>query len=225
MLKKSIFLLVVAVFTAGFAQAQFKIGARAGFNLTTITGDKEVVESAKLKPGFQVGVVGDYAFSEAFSIQPGIVFAQQGYKTNETGTSYTYKTTLNLNYIQVPINAQYKFDLGSIKLLLQAGPYLGYGIGGKYKYEWSGADESGKGDGKIKFGDGDENEETLYIDKAFDFGIGAGVGVQVSNFQVAFGYNLGLTSLNKAKDAEGNKKPIVKNGGLQLTLTYLFGKK
>jgi len=218
MLKKVFLLVVAAVLTAGFAQAQFKIGARAGFNLTTVTG-KGAPEAAKLKPGFQVGVVGDYAFSEAFSIQPSLLFSQQGFKNEDSEDNLTVKQSFTLNYLQLPINLQYKFDLGGAKLFLQAGPYLGYGLGGKYKF----TSGSVSVNGKIKFGEGPEiyddinNLPDFYFDKAFDFGVGAGVGVQVSNFQVAFGYTLGLPSLFK--------ETTVQNGGLQLTLTYLFGKK
>jgi hypothetical protein len=221
MLRKVLLVVVVAVLTAGFAQAQFKIGARAGFNLTTVTG-KDVPDNTKLKPGFQIGIVGDYAFSEAFSIQPGLLFAQQGFKNEDTEAGVSIKQTYKLNYLQLPINAQYKFDLGGTKLFLQAGPYLGYGLGGKYKLKRG----SVSLDGKIKFGDEPEiyNDEidinnlpNIYFEKAFEFGIGAGVGLQFCNFQVGFGYNLGLTSLFKDE--------TVQNGGLQLTLTYLFGKK
>ncbi len=217
MFRKVYVVLLVAVLTAGYAQAQFTFGVRAGFNLTNISakydGKKESGDDKnKFKPGFQIGVVGEYALSDAFAIQPGILIATQGskYKFSETygGTTYESKGSTNLTYIQIPINAQYKLDLGGATLLLQAGPYLGYAISGKYKSEEDGE----KSDQKIKFGS--DNDKV----NPFDFGLGLGAGVQFSNFQVGLGYNFGLTNLSNID------KQKMKNNGLALTVTYMFGK-
>ena len=214
MFKKFFILVAVAVFTASYAQAQVRFGARAGFNLSTFSGD---VPDASFKPGFQIGVVADCPLSEAFAIQSGLLFSTQGakFKYLEDNSHYdsdeTYvinvssvNETYNLNYLQIPINAQYKFDLSSAKLLLQAGPYLGYGIGGKYKMEAGG--ESISTD--VKFGDDGMS--------AFEIGLGLGAGVEFGNIQAGIGYNFGLTSLTKWVS--------MKNGGLAVTITYLFGK-
>ena len=202
--------MLAAALTASYsyAQEQFTFGVRAGFNLTNLYGDGE---SGDFKPGFQVGVVGDYAFTDAFSFQPGLLFATQGSKGDlgdfddiEVGSG---SMSWNLNYIQIPLNFQYKADLGSAKLLLQAGPYLGYGISSKIKVKTGGISVSMDGP---KFGSGDENL------KPFDLGIGLGAGLQFGNLQVGAGYNLGLTSM----DPVG----AMKNNGIAVTLTYFFGK-
>ena len=226
-MKKVIFVLAAVVLTMGYAQAQFTFGVRAGLNLTNISekydGEKPSEdERGKFKPGFQVGVVGEYAISDAFAIQPGIVFATQGarvkYSDTWAGEKEEFKASLTLNYIQVPINAQYKLDLGGAKLLLQAGPYLGLGIGGKAKIEETYGGETKKDDYKIKFGSGTPDEDTTYVDNAFDFGLGIGAGLQFSNIQVGLGYNLGLANMTD------EDKSSSKNNGFALTVTYLFGK-
>ncbi|MCL2028050.1 MAG: PorT family protein [Bacteroidales bacterium] len=229
--KKICAILIAAVFTAS-VQAQFSIGARAGFNLTNFSEkgydgkalDKE--DKSSFKPGFQVGIVGDYAISEAFSIQPGLIFAQQGatmWKDDDSDA----KMAMNLNYLQIPINAQYKLNFGSASLLLQAGPYVGFGIGGRMNF-WG---EDGKkisdndlneGDGekdwfKIKFGSDKEKHDL----KGLDFGVGLGLGVQFGAIQVGVGYNLGLMNLEHKWDDD--YKGSTKNNGLTFTLTYLFG--
>ena len=48
--------------------------------------------------------------------------------------------TLNLSYIEIPVNLLYKPVVGNGKLLLGFGPYIAYGIGGKYKTD---GDEQG----------------------------------------------------------------------------------
>jgi len=225
---KKVSIILLAVFlTASYAHAQFTFGVRAGFNLTNVSesydGEKpDKDERYKFTPGFQIGVVGDYAISDAISIQPGLLFAQQGAKIGWDDDSDA-KLVIGLNYLQVPINVQYKLDLGGANLLLQAGPYLGFGLGGKLKF-W---DEKGKRVSdddlkklededdwwKFKMG-GDEKKHDL---KGLDFGIGLGAGVQFGAIQVGVGYNLGLANMSF-----GEKEKWT-NNGLALTVTYLFG--
>jgi hypothetical protein len=125
---------------------------------------------------------------------------------------------MNLNYLQIPLNALYKLDLGGMKLLLQAGPYLGFGLGGQAKWEAKGGGVSESEDWKIKFGDGEEKEDVEYIDKAFDFGLGLGVGLQFSKVQVGLNYGLGLTNMYDNNDFS------CKNYSLALSVAYFFGK-
>ena len=224
-MKKSLVLFAIIILKAGYMQAQFKFGAKAGFNLTNISSKYDGEKSDKddrgnFKSGFQIGLIGEYSFSDVFAIQPGIVFATQGithkwswddeYSTGES------KGTTNLNYIQIPINAQYKMDLCSMKLLLQAGSYLGYGIGGKYKWERTEDGETTKGDTKFKFGKSDENGLEPLYDNAFDFGIGLGAGLQFDNIQAVIGYNIGLANMVNID------KLSMKNNGLAFTVAYLF---
>jgi len=157
--------------------------------------------------GFQIGVVADYPLLEAVSIQPGILFTTQGAKSEASSGSYKAKVTFNLNYIQIPINLQIRGK----NRLLQAGPYLGYGIGGKYKAEISQGTTKVSDSRKIKWGSGDDADF-----RAFDFGLGLGAGLYIGNLQAVLGLNYGLVKLDPDVDA--------KNIGLTLTATYLFGK-
>ncbi|MDR0295589.1 MAG: PorT family protein [Prevotellaceae bacterium] len=225
-MKKTLYLTVMAlVLTTSVAQAQFKIGARAGFSLTNLSG---FAEGNKMKPGLQIGIVGDYALSHAFSLQSGILYATQGcnYKGSYMDYHIEMKGTYHLNYIQMPVHAQYKIDLGGIKLLFQAGPYLGYGLGGKVKMDVivNGVKDDPINE-KIKMGSGKDNQY-----KVLDFGLGFGAGLQFGNLQAALGYQFGLVDLVNAKWVEAQEIPTpternkLKNSTLSLTLTYLFGK-
>lgn len=205
MTKKVFLFLLAAVLTVSYAQAQFTFGLRGGFNLTTMT---EEGLDTKMKPGFQVGVVGDYALNDNFSIQPGVLFATQGCKWDFGLMGENVESTINLNYLQIPVNAQYKLDLGGMNLLLQAGPYLGYAVSGKVVAKAGGLKE----EEKIEFGSKDEEL------KALDYGLGFGAGLQFGYIQAGLGYNIGLANLSNDKHA------TTKNSGLAITLTYLFGK-
>jgi len=224
--KKFFSVLLIAVLTVSYANAQFTFGARAGFNLTNMSGfndDNDELEfdfNTKLKPGFQFGVVGDFALNKSFSIQPGILFATQGFKISEDFISFigsvpvpvSLSGGLSLNYIQIPINVQYKIDLGDMKLLLQTGSYLGYGLSGKLEVEATSGNFTYEEKEKMKFGNKEEDMNP------FDFGLGFGVGLHFDNIQVGLGYNLGLANLSKVENIS------TKHSGLALTVTYLFGK-
>jgi len=210
MSKKNIIVLLAAVLTASYAQAQTTFGMRAGLNLTNVYQKNEQGEMKGLDwiPGFQIGVVADYPLLVDLSFQPGILFATQGAKSETTLFGYKTKIDFTLNYIQIPINLQYKHNK---ILLVQAGPYLGYGIGGKVNMEISDGKKTVSNSEKIKFGSGDDADF-----KAFDFGFGFGAGLQLGNIQAVLGYNRGLVKLDPDVD--------MKNIGLALTVTYLFGR-
>jgi len=228
-LRKLFLGLLAVVLTTSYVSAQLTFGPRAGFNYTNIINKYDGKNPPKelrgiYKPGFQVGIVADYAPTTVFSIQSGLLFAQQGNKTDYTGAG-GLKSTLILNYLQIPINFQFKFPLGGIDLLVQTGPYLGFGINGKYK-SW---DENGKRMSnedikkwlgeipKVSFG----NE---YGDlKSLDLGIGFGAGLQFGNIQAGLEYNMGVRNLSNVSSLT-EVNILIKNSGLALTMTYLFGK-
>ena len=212
--KKIYLVLLAAVLTASYAQAQLTFGARAGLNFTNMSvkmGGTSI--SADMKPGIQLGVVAEYALSESFVIQPGLLFAQQGSKSKYSGTTSKGKEKTTLNYLQIPVNAQYKVDLGGMKLLFQAGPYFGFALNGKIKGEDTSGGETSKYDHKIEFGSDAEF-------RRFDFGLGIGAGLEFGNMQAGLGYNIGIANL--APDNDYDYK--MKNNGLALTVTYFFGK-
>ena len=196
-MKKVIIALAVVILTAGYAHAQFKFGVRAGFNLTNMYSDNERAVN-NMKPGFQAGVVVDYTIGN-FAIQPGVVFATQGTRNDQSET--------NLYYVQIPVNVMYKFDLGGVKLFPQIGPYLGYGVGGKFKSKNSDYQFD------FSFGNGEDDEY-----KAFDFGASVGAGIQFRSFQFGVGYSAGLISISN------DDLFYISTNGLAFTLTYLFGK-
>jgi hypothetical protein len=256
----SIFL--TAVLTVSM-QAQFSVGLRGGFNLTGAfmldwEGEKRTHEHLSstdsvrfgFLQGFQVGLVADIGINESFSIQPGILFSTSGTRTEwsewdrQTWSTNEWnedrmRITLSTHYIKVPINAQLKLPIGhEASFLVQAGPYVGYAIGGRVvlegelrgQYEGGGKIEKWNRAGgefeKIKFGS-DNEEHNL---KRLDFGVGAGLGVQFGSFQIGVNYNFGLMNIAHQHEytdwstgQEQMSKTSFRNHGLSFTVTYLFG--
>ena len=126
-------------------------GTKAGLNLANLAGDD--IEGNSMLIGFSVGGFASIGISEAFSVQPELLYSTKGSSFDEGG-DYV------LSYIDIPIMAKYNvsdeihFELGpQIGLLMAAdadgndvkeffsGTDIGLAVGGGYTLE-SGIDLS-----------------------------------------------------------------------------------
>lgn len=196
-MKKLIFTLFVC-FSVLFANAQ-KFGVKAGLNFAN--GNYEL-SSASLSTSsltcFQIGVVGDFPVSQDIYFNTGLLYMQKGLKADIS----SIEVKLPINYLEIPLNLAYKYDLGGPVFFAQAGPYIGVGLSAKAK--------SGDNEEDIDFGDGDEEI------KRMDFGINVGTGIEVNAIQLGINYGLGLVNLENDDEAK------FKNGVFSITVGYFF---
>lgn len=228
-MKTKIFTAVLAVFVAFQVTAQVDFGVRAGFGLYNLDvkdwdGTKE--EGYNLAPRFNLGVSAEFAVSENFLIQPGLLFATKGAKSDDFDwDKSSMSASLTLNYIEIPIYFLYKAEMGQGALLLGAGPYLGYGIGGKYNFKMG----SVSVDLDIKFANEWGDDEAIYF-KPIDYGLNVMAGYQLPS-GLSFGLNaqLGLANFYLVDDYDGplwktpsNDQSSIKNIGFNLFVGYKF---
>ena len=122
-MNKRVLFLLVAVLTASYVQAQLEIGVRAAGCITDLlTIFEEQKRSAVTTgiPGFQAGVVVEYMVGPVNSIsdmgiQTGLLFTTLGGKTSLISGG---DRTSNLNYIQLPINIEYKHNFSQNAFLI-----------------------------------------------------------------------------------------------------------
>jgi len=210
-------LITIALSIGVFANAQDKpltFGVKAGMNLSNFSGDGAKGSDAKV--GFNVGLTLDYAFSQDLYLMTGLEFSMKGAKdegpVSEGDVSFNGKETSNPMYLQIPIHIGYKFPVtDNTNLVLHVGPYVAYGIAGKYKLDGIGTvgDVSGHIKPEIDFFSDDRA-------KRFDFGLGLGIGVEFGKFGVGLGYDLGLLNISQYKEAK------VRNMNAYLTVGYKF---
>lgn len=200
-MKKRIFTLLSAmvalVIGTGTLNAQDKfltLGVKAGTNLSSFNGD---INKTNYVFKYQFGVTADLAFTENFYVITGLDLQTKGTKSKPKNS---YNIKYNPMYLQIPIHAAYKFDIApKNKFVVEAGPYLAYGISGKMK---------GGGEKVNIFGDDRF--------KRFDFGLGAGVGVELNKFVIKGGYDFGLVDICDVKGVKA------RNHNAYLTLGYHF---
>jgi opacity protein-like surface antigen len=193
---KKVFLgLGIVLGTMAFAQSTAgpRFGIKAGGNLSDLTN----LDREKSKIGFYAGVFMNAPISSDFSIQPEVVYSQQGskYKDNVLGLDKT-----NLGYINVPVMVQYN---ATPEFYLEAGPEFGFLVDAKDKYNIN---------GNTRSVDVKDNLNT------FNFGMGLGAGYRFTpNISINARYTAGFTNIVK-----NNGGDSVKNNNFQLGLGYTF---
>jgi len=213
-------LVMMLLFVTAQSFAQLNFGVKAGLNLANMTAkdkDNTWSDDYSMKTGFHLGVTAGFSIMDNLFIEPGLLFSTKGFKVDEDGGNYTF----NMNYLDIPINAIYKIDLGCLNVFVHTGPYFGYAISGKMK-----------SDDKIFMTDNfeltDEQDIEIGSDeakddiKALDIGWNIGAGVEISGITVGIQYGLGLANLSPSTANE----TVAKNKVIGISVGYnLTGKK
>lgn len=193
------FMLVAAVLMASVAAkaqnevGQFTIAPTVGINLAT-TNDSDASGSLF---GVAVGATGEYALTEKFSLTAGLLYSMQGAKGDMEymGVKVTEKD--KLNYLNVPILANYYVWQG---LAVKAGVQVGFLLSAKSEVEAAGQSES---------------VDIKDACNTIDFAIPVGLSYEYKKFVVDARYNFGLNKILK----EGES---VQHRVFQLTVGYKF---
>lgn len=193
---KKLLILAVMMLTTMTVSAQMHAGQwgvmpKAGFNLATVTD----ADDASMKFGLVAGADLIYQVNEPLAISFGVLYSMQGAKSKVKEGGVTVKNTLNMDYVNIPILANFYVTRG---LALKAGIQPGFNVKHRMKADVN----------------GNSAESDIPNFKSFDFAIPIGISYEISNFVIDARYNLGLTKL---WDVEGSSS---KNSVIQFTLGY-----
>jgi len=198
-MKTKLIYVIALVLLVQIANAQ-TFGIKGGLNFANLVySGGGMTTSDKSITGIHIGPVLDFTLQGNLNFNTGLLYSIIGSKIEGTD-GYT----ATINTLEVPLNLAYKFPINDkSKFFIQAGPFLGYALNGKYK------DSTGSTD--ITFG------EQGGI-KKFDFGLGFGGGVEFGSIALSLNYNLGLANLYD----DSTEK--IKTKVLQISLAYMFVK-
>lgn len=189
----------IAMSSLTFAQ---QFGIKAGMNVSSISDDGW--DDSKSKVGFYGGLFMNAPLAENFSIQPEILYNNLGSKTETTVAGTKYSSTLNLDYIAVPVMFQYN---ATPEFYLEAGPEFGFLVNSSAKTT-AGSNSN------------TTNIDTDYFNK-FNMGIGLGAGFNITNkLGINARYVAGLNDItdNDKWGSDANNK----NNNFQVGLAYKF---
>lgn len=206
-------MMIAAMMVAAIsANAQNEVGQltlkpTVGLNIASMTK----ADGSKVRPGFVAGVEGEYGVSENFGVQFGILYSQQGVKVKNTdfgevafddddnilgGWEFAGDVTMKLDYINIPILAQYYPVKG---LALKAGIQPGFNVFKKAKFDGT------LYQGGVQGGNARSYTESRSLKgegiKSFQFAIPVGVSYEYANFVFDARYNIYLTKALKDSDS------------------------
>lgn len=121
--------------TVQFSTAQTKAGITAGANFSNayIEDHNGEIKETQAIPGIRIGLTADIPVIGVVYIQPGLVYSRKGFKQKSNWFSgIDNEFEVAVSYIEVPVNLLYKPQIGSGNLVIGAGAYAGYGLGGKW---------------------------------------------------------------------------------------------
>lgn len=161
-----VFLFSFLISFSTYAQTKgiVEYGANIGYNSSTVSNSDG---SADRGIGINIGVAIDYYFSKRWSIKGKLIYDQKGwdkgfiefygFDPNSEGPSGSYSTNYDLNYLTIPVMANWHF--GRTKnWYFNFGPYVGFLMSAK----------------ETRFG--------TDVKEAFnttDFGLALGIGVKI----------------------------------------------
>lgn len=226
-MKKRMFVLFAAVIMSAAAFSQ-GFGLKAGVNLQTINGKDEAGDKLEndMTIGFSGGLNYEISIAEGFYLQPGLNFALKGAKATEEyeyfEEVYKVDVKMNLSYLELPIHLVYKPELGSGKIIVGFGPYLGFGIGGKLKEEYEGESEEIDVKFKNKVTEEDWEEDAMFV-RPLDAGADVFFGYEFPfKLSVQFNAQLGLLNLSPEYEGAEDDDSVFKNTGFGISLGYRF---
>ena len=217
-MKKILLLVSFAVCMTFYGSAQTTFALRGGVNFQTIKGDED--ESNKMTVKYHLGAQADIPVGTDLYFQPGLIYSTKGAKAKETLLGETFETKLNIAYIDIPLSLVYKPEVGAGRLILGAGPYVAFGVGGKLKFEGGGESEEVDVEFKNDVKDSDPDDKA-YI-KRIDAGGNIFAGFEFTpNIFVQANAQVGFANLTPKYNGE---KPDtkVKNVGFGISIGYRF---
>lgn len=160
------------------AKAQYnsaRAGVKGGVNVSNLYVDDVDDENARV--GFHAGVYGQVLSTEAFALQPELLYTTKGSETTFDGI-IDQTIDFNLNYLELPILAVFKLgEAAEIHL----GGYASYLLNANIDYS-----------GDIANGDEELDRDNF---KSFDYGLVGGFALNFSALQIGVRYNYGLAKI------------------------------
>jgi hypothetical protein len=199
-MKKLFTILCAVTLTANISFSQ-SFGVKLGLNSTAIgvSDDNSAWnEEQNGKIGLQIGGVAMFEISDMIDLRTGLSYSQKGTSFDVEG--YDEMVVYSLDYLEVPLN--FAFNIGGDGFSLNLGPYLGFLINSEISFD----------------GESDDWEDISSI----DFGLDLGASYLV-NETILIDVKYGLGLANISDDSDDSDDFAALNGGLQLSVAYVFG--
>lgn len=182
--KSIIAIVAVVILGSGSLMAQdISAGVKGGMNFSNLIQNE--IEDNNMRIGWHAGLYAKAPISSHLFLQPELAYSTKGNRITYDVVGASGESTLNLNYIDLPVLLGIQLTEG---LSIHAGPYVSYLV-------HTNIDTSGD------FGDGQEELDRDHFN-SFDYGLAGGVAYQVGGVTIGGRYNYGLSQLADSDVAE-----------------------
>jgi len=207
-IKRLIFLPVLLTFACGIARGQdLQFGIKTGLSFATQGIADPDILSTNSVPTFNLYLYVEKPLRNDFYIQGALGIMGKGVTTYQN----ILTTTVQLTYIDIPVNLIYKFTLPNLgKLYVGGGPYLSVGISGNTQFQNTN-NSSGE---NVTFGSDQDY-------KRLDAGADLTVGFEFNN-RLTFNTNYALELNNIAPDNNTDNTSSIKNRVFSIGLGFHF---
>lgn len=200
-MKKTVLLLAIALCFSVAANAQGSFGVKAGLNFNKLSDiSKSVKASWNAQTGFHAGLAYQYKMPFGLSFQPELLYSRTRTRFEGEVSSHSY-FDLSLDYLTLPVNVQFGFNILFLRPFVFAAPYISYSLA---------ANGSLFDDDQWK----DRNR--------FDYGLGLGIGLEIWKLQITGKYNWGFGNPLNGISSKDWKIDDSHVKGFELSAAFLF---
>lgn len=157
------------------------------------------------KYGYTTGLIFRYRLHSKFNLETGLLFANRGYtspketliwESNDPKFPSKVKTTVSMNYVEIPFSLNYKLKVGKLDVYVMGGVSLNYFTNKVTRF-------------KVYFENGDKDiskdkTDVGFEERTYSFLVGFGMNIPVSDrflLNIEPVYNQNFTSIIADKNA------------------------
>lgn len=201
-----------------------KFGAKAGINFASVSAyssPSNTVYQSKNFGNIRIGEVTEIEWPK-FALQTGITLDGKGgentYINNETNTNRRKNT--RLYYLEIPVNLLYQLKTKAGTVFFGGGPYVAYGIAGRYTLSGTIFDSPVDSSQKVYFGN-DENSDY----KRTDYGLNLQTEIRfLHGIGLELNYEYGLRNI-ATPGIYDDVNVKTRNKVFGVAVSYLFNNK
>lgn len=234
-MKRALLLLCIPVLVSTASPAQVSLGIRTGYTAAhmQIKGNQDFVNIDQISGrrstfhGWHLDLVINAPMGGNFYVQPLIRYISKGTSFEEpaaiksplSGAYISASSSIELNYLEIPVNFLYKLPLGNGKLTAGLGPYFSTGLNGRYHFNIVQNGRSVTGDSKkIEFSGGGDNLSVVRMYK-WDLGGNLALGYEFNS-----GMMLGVNASKGMIDVDRSLFTTSKNYYYAVSIGFLFNR-
>ncbi len=185
-------LLLMAATFANQALAQVELGVRHGVAASTFSAKGNLADNDKVTFSYTSGMFLTLPVSNSFALQPELNYLKKGRSNETTALGTTTQTDFRVNYLQIPLQLQYRNNQisksGNTAFYFQTGPYAAFAL---------------ENERRVKSGRTSEivvSEDDTKTDWGIAFGLGVQFPVVERNVRFDLKYDLGLSEIGGQPD-------------------------